>query len=150
MDFTGLGDFTIHTRHYWSHNRYSSRSQFTRYSCTRRLLDSHCVTPDHRPSYKPLVGQRPTCLVSVALSPCLPIAKQQSFHGLPCCLTCLPVLLGNAARVVYCSLATSVLRLGLAHFSSTRHGMEKHRWRGGGVYRVMRRPRHNIIDLLMS
>jgi hypothetical protein len=40
--------------------------------------------------------------------------------------------------VVYCSLATSVLRLGSArlvsagsaHFGSTRHGMVKHRWRG--------------------
>jgi hypothetical protein len=35
-------------------------------------------------------------------------------------------------------VATSVLRLGSAHFGSTRHGMEKHRWRGG-VYRVLRR-----------
>jgi hypothetical protein len=59
-----------------------------------------------------------------------------------CCLTsCLPVL-GNAARVVYCSLATSVLGLGLAHFGSTRHGMEKHRWKGAFSIAQMR---HNRI-----
>jgi hypothetical protein len=42
-------------------------------------------------------------------------------------MSCLLVLLGNAARVVYCSITTSVLRLGSAHFGSlwlcsARHG----------------------------
>jgi hypothetical protein len=60
-----------------------------------------------------------------------------------CLTSCLPVSLGNAARVVCCSLATSVPGLGSAHFGSTRHGMEKHC--GRGVFSIARM-RHNIYN----
>jgi hypothetical protein len=47
-------------------------------------------------------------------------------------------------RVVYCCVATSVLRLGSAHFGSTLHGKEKHNWREV-VYRAQ--IHNNIIHL---
>jgi hypothetical protein len=68
-------------------------------------------------------GQRasfPCCIVTL-FTDCLAAV----ITGLACYLTsCLPVLLDNAARVVYSSLATSVLwfgsaRLTSAHFGST-------------------------------
>jgi hypothetical protein len=49
-----------------------------------------------------------------------------------CCQSCL-VLLSNQRGSA---------QLGSPHFGSTWHGMEKHHWRGGGVYRVMHHPCH--------
>jgi hypothetical protein len=87
-----------------------------------------CLTPDHRLSYKPLVGQWSTRLVS--------LLRCHRVYRLP----------SKAARVVYCSIATNVLRLGSARLTSALLGTA---WRNtagrGDVYRVMRRPRHNII-----
>jgi hypothetical protein len=93
-------------------------------------------------------GQRasfPCCVVTL-FTDCLSAVVTR----LACCLTsCLPVLLGNAARVVYSSIATSVLRLGSLRLYSARHG-ETPLEEGGGVYRVMRRPRHNTCELTFN
>jgi hypothetical protein len=111
MGFTGQGDFTIHTV---ATNHTVGILHVPDSLATTALGNFliHTVALDHRLSYKPVVGQRNMRFVSLL----------HSVHRLP----------SNAARVVYCSLATSVLRLGSAHFGSTRHGMEKHRWKGGG------------------
>jgi hypothetical protein len=63
---TGLGDFTIHTL-----SLLITQSVFFMFPIHTLQLHSAtswftlCVTPDHRPSYKPLVGQWTTCLVSL-------------------------------------------------------------------------------------
>jgi hypothetical protein len=41
------------------------RSRFAHYNCTRRLLHFNCLTAAHTHSYKPLVGQWTTCLISL-------------------------------------------------------------------------------------
>jgi hypothetical protein len=126
---------------------------------TRRLLDwnslrgmqhSNCLTAARTLSYKPLAGQWTTCLVSLLRCHLVYRLPTAVVTRLACCLTsCLPALLGNAARAAYSSLATSVLRLGSARLGSLRFisARQGETPREGGVYRVMRRPRHNILQL---
>jgi hypothetical protein len=104
------------------------------------------VAPDHILSYKPLVGQWTMCLVS--LLRCHLVYWLLSSSHYTARLLSDVVFTGvvrQRCQGRLLSLATSVLRLRSAHFGSTCHGKEKHRRRGGGVYRVMRRPRHNIV-----
>jgi hypothetical protein len=120
MDITGHGDFTIHTVA-TDHTIGILHVPDSRATTALGDFLIHTVTPDHRLSYKPSVGQWNTRLLS--------LLRCHRVYRLP----------SNAARVVYCSLANSVLRLGSArlgsaHFGSTRQDMEKHRWKGGGVF----------------
>jgi hypothetical protein len=126
------------------------------------MQHSNCLTAAHTLPYKPLAVQWTTCLVSLLRFTLFTDCLAAVVTRLACCLTsCLPVLLGNAARAVcllFLSNQRASARLGSArvtsaHFGSTRHGKEKHSGRGG-VYPVMRRPRHNTytnsLDLTVS
>jgi hypothetical protein len=132
MDFSGHGDFSIHTV---ATNHTIGILHVPDPLATTAFGDFliHTVNPAHTLSYKPLVGQWTTCLVSLLrchLVYRLPSSSRYTtrllsdvvFTGVvrQRCQSCLLLLSNQRASA----------RLGSAHFGSTRHGMEKHRWRG--------------------
>jgi hypothetical protein len=93
------------------------------------------------------IGQWTTCLVSVTLSPCLPIANSSRYMA---CLLSDVVFTGvvrQCCQSGLLSLETSMLRLSSAHFGSTWHGMEKHRRKG--VFTIARMCHTTFIHSLV-
>jgi hypothetical protein len=141
MDFTGLCDFTIHNvatnhtigiLHVPDSLATTALGDFLIHTVTLLITDS-LINPQSDNGSR---ASFPCCVVTL-FTDCLAAVVTQ----LACCLMSrLPVLLGNAARVVYCSLATSVLRLGSFWLYSLRLCSARCRetLQGRGAYQAMR------------
>jgi hypothetical protein len=115
------------------------------------MLHFNCLTAAHTLSYKPLVGQWTTCLVSLLC--CHLVYRLPSSSRYTARLSSDVVFTGVARQrcqscLLFLSNQRASARVTSARFGSTRHGKEKHR--GGGVYRVMCRPRHNMLSVVRT